>query len=108
MTEHTFESLSSLTVAQLREIAADIDHEELQGYTTMHKEKLVPALCHALGVPDHVVHEVVGIRKGRVKRQIRALKEERDKAIEAHDSAETKRIRKQIRKLKRKIRKATV
>lgn len=108
MTEHTFESLGKMTVTQLREIAEELDHDELHGYRTMHKEHLIPAMCHALGVEDHVHHEVVGINKGRTKRRIRALKEKRAKAIEMHDKAEIKRIRRQIHKLKRKIRKATV
>lgn len=108
MTEHSFESLSKMTVSQLREIAEELDHDELHGYRTMHKEHLVPAMCHALGIEDHVHHEVVGINKGRVKRRIRSLKERRDRAIEAGDKVEVKRVRRQIHKLKRTIRKATV
>ena len=74
----------------------------------MHKEHLIPALCTALGIEAHHHHEVVGIDKGKIKAQIRALKVERNAALEAHDHAELKKVRRKIRGLKRKIRKATV
>ncbi len=96
--EHTYEELHKLTVAELRDIAQGIEHEALQGYSTMHKEQLLPALCNALGIEAHVHHEVVGIDKAKVKARIRALKAQRDEALEAKD-----RVR-----LKRKIRRATV
>ena len=108
MPELSFEDLKSKTVAQLRELAAGIEHDAVHGYTTMHKEPLLHALCVALGIEEHVHHEVVGINKSRVKRQIRALKEERSAALAAHDSAELKRLRRQIRGLKRRIKKATI
>ncbi len=108
MSEHTYEELKSKTVAHLREIAAGVEHEAVHGHTTMHKEPLLHALCLAFGLEEHVHHDVVGINKARTKRQIRALKVERDAALQAHDSRELKRIRRQIHGLKRKIRKATV
>jgi hypothetical protein len=74
----------------------------------MHKEQLLPALCQALGIEAHVHHEVVGINKARVKGQIKALKVVRDEILASGDSKELKRIRRRIRGLKRKIRKATV
>ena len=105
---HTYDELHSMTVAQLRDIAEGIEHDAVQGYTTMHKDQLLPALCEALGIEAHEHHEVVGIDKGAVKARIRELKKERDAALEAHDSQQLKRVRRQIRGLKRKIRKATV
>lgn len=108
MQEHTYEQLKSKTVAQLREVAADIDHEAVHGYTTMHKEPLLHALCLAYGLEEHVHHEVVGIDKTKVKGEIRALKVRRSAALAAQDSGELKRLRRQIRALKRKIKKATV
>ncbi len=108
MPEHTYEELKDKTVAQLREIAAGIEHEAVQGYSTMHKEPLLHAICTALGVVEHEHHEVVGIDKTQVKRRIRALKAERDAALRAHDHDELKRIRRRIRLLKRRIRRATV
>ena len=47
---HTYEELKKQTVAQLKELAKENDHEALHGYSTMHKEDLVLALCKALGV----------------------------------------------------------
>jgi hypothetical protein len=87
-----------MTVAELKEIAKDIEHDALHGYTTMHKDHLVPALCQALGIEAHVHHEVVGIDKAAVKAKIRELKVQRNAAIEAHE----------IHHLKRKMHKATV
>ena len=66
---HTFEELKHTRVADLREIAKDVDHDALRGYSTMHKEELVQALCTALGIEAHVHHEVVGIDKAAVERK---------------------------------------
>jgi protein-arginine kinase activator protein McsA len=105
---HTYEDLHGMTVAQLREVAEGIEHEAVHGYSTMHKEELLPALCTALGIEAHEHHEVVGINKSKVKEQIRALKVERDQLVESGDSKQLKRVRRKIRRLKRKIRKATI
>jgi hypothetical protein len=106
--EHTFHELKTKTVAQLREIAAEIEHEVLHGHTTMHKGDLVQALCTALGIEAHEHHDVVGVDKRPLKKQIRGLKAERDAALEAGDHARLKLVRRRIHRLKRKIRKATV
>lgn len=106
--ELTFEVLHKKTVAELRDIAQNLEHDALHGYSTMHKEHLVPALCTALGIEAHAHHEVVGINKDRVKRKIRELKVERQKALEAGDHAQLKLVRSRIKSLKRKIRRATI
>jgi DNA-binding IclR family transcriptional regulator len=105
---HTWEELQKMTVTKLRTIAKELEHDQLHGYRTMHKEQLVPALCHALGIEDHAHHEIVGIDKATVKARIRELKVQRDAALEAHDSAELKRVRRKIHHLKRKLHRATV
>ena len=105
---HTYEELHEMTVVQLREVAAGIDDEGLAGYSTMHKEQLLPALCKMLGIEAHVHHEVVGIDKSKVKAEIRALKAERTAALETGNKAELKKVRRQIHRLKRKLRRATV
>lgn len=105
---HTYDELHGMTVAQLREIADDIEDERLQGHSSMHKEHLLPRLCEVLGVEAHVHHEVVGIDKASVKAQIKALKGDRDTALEAKDPKQLKRIRRQIHRLKRQLHKATV
>ena len=106
--EHTYDELHKKTLAQLREIAQGIEHPAVQGYTQLHKQDLLTALCTALGVEMHVHHEVVGINKAAVKAQIRQLRKERDAALVDHDHARLKRIRRRIHRLKRKIHRATV
>ena len=105
---YTFEELRHTRVVDLREIAKDIEHDALRGYSTMHKEELVNALCTALGIEAHVHHEVVGIDKARVKARIRDLKAQRDAALQAKDRVQLKRLRRKIHRLKRRIHKATV
>lgn len=106
--EYTYEVLHKMTVADLRDLSQGIEHDALAGYSTMHKEHLVPALCTALGIEAHAHHEVIGINKDRVKGKIRDLKVERQKAVDAGDHAQLKLVRKRIKSLKRKIRRATV
>ncbi len=105
---HTYDELKHSTLAQLKEIAKETDHEAVEGFTQMNKDHLLQALCKALGIEMHVHHEVVGIDKSSIKKQIKELKVERDKALEAHDHKQLKDVRRQIRKLKNKIRRATV
>ena len=107
-TEYTYEILHGMTVTQLREVAKGRGHAALKGYTTMHKEHLLPALCEALGIEAHDHHEVVGLDKSKVKLRIRELKEQRAAALAAGDAESLRRVRRRIRGLKRKIRKATV
>ena len=105
---HTYEELHAMTVAQLREVAKDMDSEELRGYSSMHKEDLLKVLCQALGIEAHVTHQVVGLDKTKVKGEIRELKQQRQAAIDSGDHKELKRIRRQIHRLKRQIRRATI
>jgi hypothetical protein len=105
---HTYEELHKMTVAQLREVAKGIEHKAVQGYTQLHKEQLLLAICAALGVDPHEHHEVVGINKSKVKAQIKKLKAQRAAATEAHDKKKLKEIRREIHGLKRRLRKATV
>ena len=106
--EHTFEELKKKNVSELRDIAKDIEHEAVQGYTQLNKEHLLEAICKALNIDMHVHHEVVGIDKKSIKSKIRALKQERDKAIADKDPEAIKLSRSKIRKLKRALRRATV
>ena len=106
--EHTYEELKHKTVAQLREIAKELDHEAVQGATQMNKDHLVPAICKALGIEAHEHHVAVGIDKSAIKAKIKALKVDRDRALEAHDHKELKKVRRQIHKLKHELRSHTV
>jgi hypothetical protein len=105
---YTYEQLHAMNVIQLRDIAKEIEHEAVKGFTTMHKEKLIPALCTALGIEGHAHHHALGIDKAKLKSGIKVLKKQREELIAKHDSKSLKGVRKQIKHLKKKIRKATV
>ena len=60
---HTFPELKSKPLAELREIAAGIEHEAVKGYTQLNKDHLLAALCKALNIDMHVHHEVKGVDK---------------------------------------------
>ena len=101
----TYEGLQKKTVAELREIAKDIDHEAVQGSTQMNKEHLIPAICKALGIDTHVHHHVVaGFDKSKIKARIRALKAERDRAVESHDHERLHALRRELHTLNHRIR----
>jgi hypothetical protein len=105
--EYTYEQLKHKTVGELRDIAEGIEHEAVQGYTQLNKEHLVVALAKALGI-QHEHHDVVGVDKASIKARIRDLKVKRVEAIEAHDHAQLKIVRRTIHRMKRQIHKATV
>lgn len=105
---YTFEELKKKKVAELREIAKDMEHEAVQGYTQLNKEHLLAAVCKALDIDMHEHHEVVGLDKAAIKAKIRELKKKRDEALAARNPAEHKNVLRLIHGLKRKIHKATV
>ncbi len=105
---HTYGELHNMTVAQLREVAAGIEHEAVQGYTQMNREHLLPVLCTALGIDAHLHHDVVGVNRAAIKAEMRALKKQRDAALASRDAVELKRVRRKRHMLKRKIRRAMV
>lgn len=105
--EITYEQLKHKTVAELREMAKGIEHEAVQGYTQMNKDHLLTALSKALGI-QHEHHAVVGVDKASIKARIRELKTHRTAALEVHDRAQLKVVRRTIHRLKRRIHKATV
>jgi hypothetical protein len=107
MAELTFEQLRHKNLAELREMAKGIEHEAVQGYTQLNKDHLVIAISKALGI-QHEHHAVVGIDKSGIKARIRELTTQRAAAIEAHDHAQLKVVRRTIHRLKRRIHKATV
>ena len=101
---HTYEELKAKTVAELRDIAKDIQHDAVQGASQMNKDHLLPAICKALGIDTHEHHEVHGIDKPAIKARIRELKKERDAALESHDAAQLKSLRRQMHRLNHQIR----
>jgi DNA-binding IclR family transcriptional regulator len=101
---YSYHDLKVMTIQQLRDIAKDVRHDAVQGYSQMNKEHLLPALCTALGVDAHEHHAVSGIDKSAVKARMRELKQKRSSALEAHDHESLKSLRRQIHRLNRQIR----
>ena len=101
-----FHQLRLMTIEQLREVADGI--EGLTGSTQMRKQQLLEQVCQHLKIQMHEHHDVVGIDKSAIKRQIRELKQQRGAALEAHDHDQLRRVRRHIHRLKRQIRRATV
>ncbi len=108
--EYTYDQLKGKTVAELRDIASGIQHEAVQGYTQLNKEHLLSALCKALNIDTHTRHKIkaAAIDKAAVKAEMRALKSKRDAALEKHDHAELKTVRRKMHALRRSLRKAAV
>ncbi len=100
----TYEELKTKTVAELRDIAKGLSHDAVHGYTQMHKDHLLKAICVALNIETHAHHEVVGIDKSALKAQMRALKKERDAALEAHDSEQLANVRHKLHRLNHQLR----
>ena len=100
----TYEELKAKTIAELREIAKNIAHPAVQGYSQMNKDHLLPAMCEALGIDSREHHHVVGIDKSGIKKKIRELKRQRDEALAADDHAILHAIRRQIHHLNHQIR----
>jgi len=105
---HSYKELKEKTLAELKEIAKGMDHEAVKGYSQMNKDHLFAAICKALDIPMHEHHEVKGIDKKELKKQIKELKKKRDKVLKTHDHKKLKQVRQQIKKLKKTLRKATV
>ena len=101
---YSFHELKLKTIQELRDIAKDVQHEAVQGFSQMNKDHLLPALCKALGTDTHEHLVVVGIDKAAVKAKMRELREKRDAAREAHDHQLLKSLRRQIHGLNRQIR----
>jgi len=101
---YTYEDLKKKTVAELRELAKGLPHDALQGYTQMNKEHLLPAICNVLGIDMARHHVEAGFDKSAIKARMKALHAERDKALEAHDSARLKEVRGELHALNHRLR----
>jgi hypothetical protein len=108
MAEHTYEELKHKTVAQLREIAAGIEHDAVKGYTQLNKEHLIAAICKALSIETFTHHHAEGADSSIIKSKIKELKKERDAAMAAHDHKHLKDVRREIHSLKVKLHRASM
>lgn len=101
---HTYEELKKKTVAELREMAAGIDHEAVRGYTQLNKDHLLPALCKALGIEAHEHHAAIDAQKDIIKQQMREIKAAAEKAGGEHDHETLHRLRRQYHALNHALR----
>ena len=105
MADHTYEELKKKTLAELREIAMGLKHDAVKGYSQLNKEHLLPLVCQALEIDAHEHHHVVGVfDKSATKAKMRSLRAERKTAIEAHDHARLKAVRRQLHRLNHQVR----
>ena len=102
MAEYEYEQLKHMTVADLRDIAKQLNDDSLEGYSTMHKEQLLPELCRVMDI--HIHHAAEGKEKLELKAKIRKLKVRRDEALVAGDHKQLKTTRRQIHNLKHRLR----
>lgn len=105
---YTYHDLKSKTVAELREIAAGLKSEAVKGYTQMHKEHLLVALCKALKIDTTEHHRAVMKNKSEIKSKIHNLKKLRDEAINAGNRKQLAHIREQISSLKKRLRRSMI
>ncbi len=101
---YTYHELKLKSIAELRDIAKDLHHDAVQGFSQLNKDHLLPAICRALGVDAHEHLSVVGIDKPGIKAKMRELKKQRDAALEEHNHQRLKSLRRQIHGLNRQIR----
>ena len=101
---HTYEELRKKTIAELRDMAKDVQHEAVQGYTQMNKEHLLPAICKALGIDAHEHHAAALAQKSAIKSKMRALKAARAKAESGGDHEALREIRREYHHLNHTLR----
>jgi hypothetical protein len=95
--------LEKMTVTDLREMAKEIP--EISGVHGMKKEELIAAIKKAKGIVDERVKKA-DVSLGEIKKKIKAIKAQRQAAIEAKDKKMATIYRRRISKLKKKSRKA--
>jgi hypothetical protein len=95
-----------MTVVKLRE--EGLKHEGIVGVHVMNKEQLIEALAPRFGIDLEAAARAARERfagdKTALKRDIRALKGERDAALAAHDAVTVAQARQRIKKHKRVLR----
>ena len=92
---YTYEELKKKNLAELRDIAKDVQHDAVQGFTQMNKEHLLPALCTALGIDAREHHAAHGEGKTTARARMHELKKQRAAAVEAADGAALRAIRRE-------------
>ena len=101
---YTYHELKAKTIQELRDIAKDVQHDAVQGYSQMNKDHLLPALCKALSIDAHEHHGVAGIDKPAIKAKMHELRQQRASALQNRDHDTLKSVRRQLHRLNRQIR----
>jgi hypothetical protein len=101
---HSYEELKKKTVAELRDLAKDVQHEAVQGYTQMNKDHLLPALCKALGIDAHEHHVAIAAEKAAIKAKMRELKAACEKAQADGDHHRLHQLRRHYHQLNHSLR----
>lgn len=95
-------ALEKLKVDEIREMAKE---KGVEGTSGLRKDQLVEIVAKELGIEKpHLVVEGTG--KLAIKARIRRLKSEVTSAVQEKDRATARRKRRQVHRLKRRIRKA--
>jgi len=95
--------LEKMTVKDLREMAKDMPG--ITGVHGMKKEELIVAIKEVKGIKDEPVKKA-DASVGEIKKQIKALKVQRQGALEAQDRKMATVYKRRISRLKKKSRKA--
>lgn len=101
--------LEAMTTPKLRELALE-KYPEIKGVSGLKKEEIIEAVIAEeirLGLHTKVAGAAARKEPGvaELKAKIRALKADRDKALEAKDRAGRAAARAQIKRMKRRVRK---
>ncbi len=96
-------ALEKMTVKDLREYAKDMPG--IVGVSGMKKEELIVAIKEVKGIKDEPVKKA-DASVGEIKKQIKAIKAQRQDAFEAKDSKMATIYKRRISRLKKKSRKA--
>jgi hypothetical protein len=95
-------------VAQLREIAAGIEHDAVKGHTQLNKERLITAIRKAVNIDTFRRHHADGVDASVMKSRIEELKKQRGEALAPHDHQRLEVVRREIHSLKVKLHRASV
>ncbi len=98
-----YHDLQKTRVKDLRDMMKE-HLPQVTGVVALKKEELVDMLAEELGIEKPHKHVAAGLGKRAIKAEIRQLKEKRQAALEASDTAELKKYRRLIHRRKRKLR----
>jgi prefoldin subunit 5 len=100
--------LQKMTVKKLKEEA--LKHSKIAGVHSMKKDELIVALKEALSIEESVdeAKSRIAETKIKLKSEIKKIKALRDTALESKDKIQLKKVRSQIKKLKRELRRTSV